>query len=97
MFGKKRFPPAAFVVAAEGVDPALFAAERESAIDVTDAAGDAVSDAELAAVIAAAVAAYGDGGDAACELVYRKIDRAAGPRTAWNLAGLREVLASRGI
>jgi hypothetical protein len=62
------------------------------------ASGDAVGDARIAAVIAAAVAAYQGGGAAAArDIVYRKIDRAAGPRTEWNLAGLREILENRGL
>ena len=84
MFGKKKFP-------LDGPDLAA-----ESAIRAADAAGNAISDTELTAVIAAAVMAFRSE-TAACDIVYGKIDRAAGPRTAWSLAGLREILASRSI
>jgi hypothetical protein len=83
MFGRKRKAPSG--------DPQVAA---ESAIGAADVADSAASDAELAAVIAAAVTAFRNEG-AAGGVIYRKIDRTAGPRTAWNLAGLREALASR--
>jgi hypothetical protein len=81
MFGKKRRETPAAPGAANG-------------FTATDGDGRAVVDAELAAVLAAAVAAY-ESDAARCDIVYRKINRTAGPRTEWNLAGLREVLASR--
>ncbi|MDR2771046.1 MAG: hypothetical protein LBB57_03310 [Clostridiales Family XIII bacterium] len=76
--------------------PVAAAGRAERPADAADTAGGALADAELAAVIAAAAAAYeSDAG--ACDLVYRKLNRTTGPRTEWNLAGLREVLASRNI
>jgi hypothetical protein len=94
MFGKKRVPLDKPNVAAEN---AIGAADpAENAIGAAELAKSAVSDTELAAVITAAVMAYRSE-TAVCDIVYRKIDRTAGPRTAWNLAGLREVLTSRSI
>jgi hypothetical protein len=80
--------------AASGVSDAADA--QASAVSDTAAAVSAVSDAEVVAVIAAALAAYQSEG-VARDIVYRKINRTAGPRTEWNLAGLREVLASRDL
>jgi hypothetical protein len=86
MFGKKRKEAAAEAAAHE----------KKSKLTATDGEGRAVADAELTAVIAAAVAAY-ESDAVRCDVVFRKIDRTAGPRTEWNLAGLREVLVSRSI
>ena len=70
-------------------------AEDAAALNARDGGG-AVTDMELIAVICAAAAAYEE--DAAGNCVWvRKIDRSAGRRTAWNLAGLREVIDSRRI
>jgi hypothetical protein len=82
-FGKKQSPQQAQALAP--------AAE----IKISGAGGAEAPDSLLAAVIAAAIAACEEGGGAAGGLKVRKIDRTAGPRTAWNLAGLREVIASR--
>jgi hypothetical protein len=71
------------------------AAQPAAGIRTTGEGGAEQAGDLLAAVLAAAVAAYEEGGGVTDGLRVRKIDRTAGPRTAWNLAGLREVIASR--
>ncbi|MDR1571520.1 MAG: hypothetical protein LBS32_03245 [Clostridiales Family XIII bacterium] len=51
-------------------------------------------DPRLIAAICAAIAAY-RGEAAESGIRVRKIERAAGRRTAWNLAGLNEAMDSR--
>ena len=53
-------------------------------------------DSELAAVIAAAIAAF-ESGSASSSLIVRKINRASGPALAWNAAGRAELIDSRRI
>ena len=55
---------------------------------------ESASDDQLIAVIAAAIAAA-EGGAAASNFVVKKIQRIAGPATAWNMAGLNESFDSR--
>ncbi|MDR3296284.1 MAG: OadG family protein [Clostridiales Family XIII bacterium] len=56
-----------------------------------------VPDPRTLAVITAAVAAYESENAGGGGIMIRKISRAAGPRTAWNLAGLQEVIDSRRV
>jgi hypothetical protein len=60
------------------------------------AAADKDTEAELAAVFAAAIAAYEDdmGAGVRTNLYIRKIDRSAGVRPAWGVAGNRESIES---
>ena len=80
--------------------PAAPAAAAPAAAAAAPAAGGAsplaesASDDQLVAVIAAAIAAA-EGGAAASNFVVKKIQRIAGPATAWNMAGLNESFDSR--
>jgi hypothetical protein len=65
-----------------------------SGITVRTPFGSRVTDGEVIAAVSAAIAAYEeettfDG------FTYRKLNRTAGARTAWNLAGNRETIESR--
>jgi hypothetical protein len=85
MFWKKKRAPAADAPPTGDAGPA------------PGAGGKRVLDARTMTAIMAAIAAYEGGEAASCELVVRKINRTAGPRTAWNLAGLGEAIDSRRV
>lgn len=55
----------------------------------------ATTDAELIAVISAAIAAYEGEAGASTNLIIRKINRAAGVIPAWGVAGNRENIELR--
>ncbi|MDR0424123.1 MAG: hypothetical protein LBH39_01460 [Clostridiales Family XIII bacterium] len=63
-------------------------------VRVFDSEGREVRETRLLAAIAAAIAAFEEARPG-CDVVVRKINRIAGPRIAWNTAGLREVIDSR--
>ncbi len=69
--------------------PAVSAA-AEVAVDA-----NVLSDADLIAVITAAVAAYESENSASTNLIIRKIDRTAGVIPAWGVAGNREQIDTR--
>lgn len=56
---------------------------------------NAKADAELIAVISAAIAAYEGEAGATTNLIIRKIDRTAGVIPAWGVAGNREQIDTR--
>jgi hypothetical protein len=85
LFHRKRKNEKAHVAPA-GADSELMA--------VLSAAVAAASSDEHIAVIAAALAAYEDGG-AQTDLRIRKIDRAAGVIPAWGVMGNREQIDTR--
>lgn len=55
----------------------------------------AAADAELIAVISAAIAAYESDTGVTTDLIIRKIDRTAGVVPAWGVAGNREQIDTR--
>ena len=77
--------------AAAAVTPAATAAPAASAKNENLA-----NDAELVAVITAAIAAY-EGSGAASNLVVRSIQRVSGASTAWSRAGSADCLESRNM
>ena len=83
--GKKSAPAAA---AAPAVPAAAAQAPAKSE--------NLASDAELVAVITAAIAAY-EGSGAANNLVVRSIQRVSGASTAWSRAGSADCLESRNM
>ena len=83
--GKKSAPAAA---AAPAVPAATAQAPGKSE--------NLASDAELVAVITAAIAAY-EGSGAANNLVVRSIQRVSGASTAWSRAGSADCLESRNM
>ena len=83
--GKKSAPAAA---AAPAVPAAAATAPAKSE--------NLASDAELVAVITAAIAAY-EGSGAANNLVVRSIQRVSGASTAWSRAGSADCLESRNM
>lgn len=89
---KKAAPaPAAAAPAPAAAAPAAAAAAP---------AGDAVpasNDAELTAVIAAAIAAYEGDGEVKSDLVVRRIRRIAGSTPAWAREGRDECIESRRV
>ncbi|MBR6014787.1 MAG: OadG family protein [Firmicutes bacterium] len=83
--GKKSAPAAA---AAPAVPAAAATAPAKSE--------NLASDAELVAVITAAIAAY-EGSGAANNLVVRSVQRVSGASTAWSRAGSADCLESRNM
>lgn len=74
----------------------LFSKKKPDAPAVEPAAGvQATVDAELIAVISAAIAAYEGEAGATSNLIIRKIDRTAGVIPAWGVAGNREQIDTR--
>lgn len=90
--GKKEKAPAA-AAAASAAAPA--AAAAAPAAGGQSPLADSASGDQLIAVIAAAIAAAEGGNAAASNFVVKKIQRLAGPTTAWNMAGLNESFDSR--
>lgn len=75
--------------------PAAAAAAPAPAASAETVAGTA-DDGALAAVIAAAIAAY-EGGTAEPDLIVKRIRRVSGPSTVWSNAGRNESIDSRKI
>lgn len=89
LFGKKKDVAADVAAADATVDAEGGSAEGCEAEGLSDKLSD-----EIIAVIAAAVAAYG--GEQYRQALYiRKLDRSAGVRPAWGIAGTNEAIDVR--
>lgn len=78
----------------ESTVPAPVAAKTEQKAATTAAQQDVGASNELIAVIMAAIAAS-EGTEYVNDLVVRKINRASGSRTAWNVASTADCIDSR--
>ena len=92
--GKKKAEAPKAAPAAPATAAAPAAAAAAPAAGGASPLAESASDDQLIAVIAAAIAAA-EGGAAAPSFVVKKIQRIAGPATAWNMAGLNESFDSR--